>query len=299
MAARLGEVVMSGLSFGESPRWHAGALYVSDWGAGEVRRLAGDGEVDVVARCDSFPLCIDLDADGRLFVVSSATGQLLRQERDGSLVVHAELTEAGRPPWNEVLVAPDGTAWVDAIGFDLGAEDPRPGFVAAVSSDGRVTRVADDLLFPNGMALLDEGATLVVAESYGHRVTAFDVGPAGSLLRRRVWADLGEGTPDGVCADADGALWYADVPARRCVRVREGGEVLDVVELDRGCFSCVLGGPDGRTLFVVTQDWGEPSSGEGGAVVAVRVDVPGPGAPDRDQLVSRRSGRSTARRRPR
>ena len=275
MAARTGRVVVSGLAFGESPRWRDGSLYVCDWGAGEVRRLDGDGCVQVVARCDSFPLCVDLDPDGRLLVVSSTTGQLLRQEPDGSLVVHAELDGAGDPPWNEVLVAPDGTAWVDGIGFAFGEEVPRPGFVVAVAADGAVTRVAEDLLFPNGMALVDDGSTLLVAESYGHRVTAFDVGPAGTLHGRRVWADLGEGTPDGICADAQGALWYADVPARRCVRVREDGEVLDVVELERGCFSCVLGGPDGRTLFVVTQDWGQEPSGAGGAVVAVRVDVPG------------------------
>ncbi len=270
-----GEVVLDGLGFAESPRWRDGALFVPDWAAGEVHRVGPDGRAEVVARCASFPLCVDLDAAGTLLLVSSGTSELLRQELDGTLAVHADLSSAGSPPWNEVLVGPDGTAWVDAIGFAFPDGDPRPGYVVAVRPDGSVVRAADDLMFPNGMALVDGRATLLVAESYRHRITAFDVRPDGGLDGRRVWADLGEGTPDGVCADSEGALWYADVPAQRCVRVREGGEVLDVVTTDRGCFSCVLGGDDGRTLFVVGQRWGGPDEGASGRVLAVRVGVPG------------------------
>jgi len=275
MARRIGEVVLDGLGFGESPRWHDGHLYVSDWATGQVHRVSPDGRHEVVARCDSFPLCIDLDPTGVLHLVSSGTSQLLRQEPDGSLVVRADLSAAGGPPWNEVVVAADGTTYVNAIGFDFPEAEPEPGYVVAVRPDGTVDRVADGLMFPNGMALTDGGATLLVAESYRHRITAFDVAPDGGLGSRRVWADLGDGTPDGICVDSDGALWYADVPAQRCVRVRAGGEVADVVEHDRGCFSCALGGVDGRTLYVVGQQWDGPDERPSGQVVAFRVDVAG------------------------
>ena len=138
-------------------------------------------------------------------------------------------------------------------------------------------------MFPNGMAITDDGATLIVAESYGRRLTAFDIADDGALGNGRVWADLGEGVPDGICLDASGAVWYADVPNRRCVRVREGGEVLETITADRGCFACMLGGDDRRTLCIVAAEWGGPQGmGEGdptGQVLAVEVDVPGAGRP--------------------
>lgn len=144
-----------------------------------------------------------------------------------------------------------------------------------VSPDGRARVVADDLAFPNGMTLTRDGRVLLVAESYGGRITAFDVGADGTLTGRRAWADVGEGAPDGVALDADGALWYADVPNQRCVRVREGGEVLQTIDTERGCFSCTLGGADGHTLFLVTADWPmTPGRSPSGQVLARRVDVP-------------------------
>lgn len=258
------QVLLGGLAFGESPRWHEGRLWVSDWGAGEVLAVAADGSREVVARVGSFPMCIDFLCDGRLLVVSSEQSRLLRREPDGSLVTHAELGSAGAPPWNEVVVDGADGAYVNAIGYDFPDGDPAPGYVVRVGADGSVRRVAEDLAFPNGMALTADGSTLVVAESHASRLTAFDVTADGGLANRRVWADLGDGAPDGICLDAEGAVWYADVPARRCVRVREGGEVLQLVELDRGCFSCALGGPDGRTLFLVAMRWGDDGGEDGG-----------------------------------
>ena len=135
-----------------------------------------------------------------------------------------------------------------------------PGIVELVAPDGSARQVADGLAFPNGMLIMPDDRTLIVAESYAKRLTAFDVADDGGLSNRRVWAELGDGEPDGICADAEDAVWYADVPNKRCVRVREGGEVLQTVELDRGCFACALGGDDGRTLFMVAQEWNGPVS---------------------------------------
>jgi sugar lactone lactonase YvrE len=144
--------------------------------------------------------------------------------------------------------------------FDFAAGPPpgerAPGFVALVRPDGSATVVADDLAFPNGMAVTPDNATLIVAESYRNRLSAFAIEADGSLGARRVWAELGDGVPDGICVDAEGAVWYADVPNRRCTRVREGGQVLDTVSLDRGGFACMLGGPPADpTLYVVTAHW--------------------------------------------
>jgi sugar lactone lactonase YvrE len=138
--------------------------------------------------------------------------------------------------------------------------------------------VADGIAFPNGMAVTPDNATLIVAESYAGRLTAFDIAADGSLSARRVWADLGDAAPDGICIDADGAVWYADVPHRHCVRVSEGGTRLDTVELDRGCFACMLGGTDGRTLFIVGQEWNGPEAAGGGARTGRVVEVPAPAA---------------------
>ena len=147
-----------------------------------------------------------------------------------------------------------------------------------VTPDGEARQVADGVAFPNGMAVTPDDATLIVAESYANRLTAFDIAADGSLSDRRVWAELGGGYPDGICLDAEGAVWYADVPNKRCVRVREGGEVLETVELDRGCFACMLGGEDGRTLFMVANEWRGPASMTGGERTGQVLTVDAPAA---------------------
>lgn len=275
------DVLTSGAGLGESPRWHDGRLWYADWLAGEVLAVAPDGTVEVVVRVDTFPFCLDWLPDGRLLIVSGGDGRLLRREPDGSLVTHADLTAVTAPPWNDIVVDGRGNAYVDAIGFDFPDGEFRPGVLALVTPDGAVRQVADGLEFPNGIAVTPDNGTLVVAESYGNRLTAFDVAADGGLSGRRVWAGLGDGVPDGICVDAEGAVWYADVPHQRCVRVREGGEVLATVELDRGAFSCALGGTDGRTLFVVTNEWAGPEGmgGRTGQVVTVPAPAPAAGWP--------------------
>jgi len=273
-------VVVAGRGLVEAPRWHDGRLYFSDWTAGEVVAVDDAGRTEVVARVRSLPLCSAWLPDGRLLIVSSAEGRLLRREPDGSLVTHAELGAAG---WNDIVVDGRGNAYVNSVGYDMTAgEAPRPGHVVLATAGGAVRRVAEDLAFPNGMAVTADNATLVVAESHGERLTAFDVGGDGGLTGRRVFAELGE-APDGICVDAEGAVWYATVPGRRCARVADGGRVLESVELDRGGFACVLGGPDRRTLFATVADW-RPDLPElvpagSGQVQAVRVGVPGAGWP--------------------
>ncbi|MCM2417231.1 SMP-30/gluconolactonase/LRE family protein [Streptomyces sp. RKAG293] len=272
--------LLSGRGLLESPRWHGDRLYFSDWSAGEVVAVDLQGRSEVIARVKSLPLCTAWLPDGRLVIVSSPDGLLLRREPDQSLVVHAEL---GMPGWNDIVVDGRGNAYVNRVGFDpLAGEAVEPGFVFLAAADGSVRQVADDIMFPNGMAVTADNSTLIVADSYRHGLVAFDIGADGGLSGRRVWADLGEGTPDGICTDAEGAVWYADVPGRRCVRVAEGGEVLRVVELDRGGFACALGGPDGTTLFMVAAEWrgmSELVAPGSGQVLGVEVDVPGAGWP--------------------
>jgi sugar lactone lactonase YvrE len=273
-------VLVSGRGLVEAPRWHGGRLFFSDWTAGEVLAVGADGQTEVVARVRSLPLCSAWLPDGRLLIVDAAEGRLLRREPDGSLPTHAELGGSG---WNDIVVDGRGNAYVNNVGFNMMAgEEPRPGHVVLATADGTVRRVAGDLAFPNGMAVTADNATLIVAESYGPRLTGFAIDGAGDLAGRRVFADL-EDAPDGICVDAEGAVWYATVPGRRCVRVADGGAVLETVELDRGGFACVLGGPDRRTLFFTAAEW-RPDLPElvpagSGQVCAAPVTVPGAGWP--------------------
>jgi sugar lactone lactonase YvrE len=226
-------------------------------------------------------MCIDHLPDGRLLIVSSADRRLLRQEPDGSLVAHADLAALSVHPWNDIVIDGRGNAYVNNIGFDFPGGEFAPGIVALVTPDGVARQVADGLAFPNGMAVTPDNGTLIVAESYGKRLTAFDIASDGSLSGRRIWAEVDD-HPDGICLDAEGAVWYGDVGNQRCVRVGEGGEVLQVIDLDRGCFACVFGGPDRRTLFMTVNEW-RGADGMGGTregqVLAVKADVPGTGWP--------------------
>ena len=223
-------VLMTGIAFGESPRWHEDRLWFCDWGAQELIAVDLEGRSEVMARVPSFPFCIDWLRDGRLLIVSAAERRLLRTEPDGS-----------------------------------------------------ARQVADGVAFPNGLVVTPDNSTLILAESYANRLTAFDIAADGSLSNRRLWAGLDRGVPDGICLDAENAVWYADVPNRRCVRVREGGEVLQTIEVDRGCFACMLGGADRKTLFIVAREWGGPASmvdqGRTGQLLTAMVSTPGAGWP--------------------
>jgi sugar lactone lactonase YvrE len=278
------EVLIDGLAFGESPRWHDGRLWLCDWCAQEVIAVDGGGRSEVMARVPTgLPFSIDWDADDRLLVTAGAESLLLRQEADGSLETHADLGHLPAAGLNEIVVDGRGNAYVNGAGFDLMAgEEPAPGMVAVVSPDGTPRAVAGDLAFPNGMALTPDDRTLVVADSYAKSLVAFDVQADGSLANRRTWAEV-EGPPDGICFDAEGAVWYGCVPDKTCVRVREGGEVLERIELDRGCFACMLGGADGHTLFVVVTEWRGPTGmldgARSGQVLTVRAPAPHAGRP--------------------
>jgi sugar lactone lactonase YvrE len=272
--------LMSGLAFPESPRWHDGRLWFSDWAAHEVIAVDLQGTSEVIARVPSFPMCIDRLPDGRLLIVSANEGLVLRGEPDGSLVTHADLTGLSDHAWNDIVVDGRGNAFVNNIGFDFPGGEFAPGIIVMITPDGSARQVADGVAFPNGMVVTPDDSTLIVAESYGNKLTAFDVAADGGLSNRRVWADLPDAAPDGICLDAEAAVWYADVPNRRCVRVREGGKVLQTIDLDRGCFACALGGADGRTLFLLTNEWGGPENmAEGKRMGQVlTTEAPAPGA---------------------
>jgi sugar lactone lactonase YvrE len=240
------QILLTGLAMGESPRWRDDHLWFSDWGAQEIVAVDVDGNAELVVRVAfSLPFCIDWLPDGRLLIVSGQEGLLVRREPDGSLITHADLSSLSNKFWNEIVVDGRGNAYINGS----------PGIVALVTPDCSVRQVADGIAFPNGMAVTPDNRTLIIAESHGKRLTAFDIASDGNLSNRHVWADLGDGAPDGICLDAENAIWYADVPNKRCVRVREGGEVLQTINLDRGCFACMLGGPDKKTLFMIATEW--------------------------------------------
>lgn len=271
------QTLLTGIALGESPRWRDGRLWFADWGAREILAvdLQGDREV-IVDDAPLLPFCIDWLPDGRLLVVAGRDGRLLRREADGSLVTHADLSDLARTPWNEIVLDGRGNIYLNNTGFDFPGGEFAPGSIAVITPDGTLKQVAADVAFPNGMVVTPDSATLIVAESYASRLTAFDIKADGSLANRRVWAEIEGSAPDGICLDAENAVWYADVPNQRCVRVREGGEILQTIELDRGCFACTLGGTDGRTLFMLAADWHGPSSLSGGARMGVLLTTAAP-----------------------
>jgi sugar lactone lactonase YvrE len=253
------EVLCTGLGLVESPRWHAGRLWFSDWIAGEILAIADAGGCEVMVRHNSLPLCFDFLSDGRLVLVSNQEQALLTVEGHGGLDRYADLSTLSRFGGNDIVVDGRGNAYVNSPNFDFAAGPPdgpvQPGFVALVTPDGLAGVVAEDLAFPNGMAITADNHTLLVADSYRHQLIGFDIVADGGLSGRRVWADLGEDAPDGICLDAEGAAWYADVPHQHCVRVAEGGRILDTVALDRGGFACMLGGTDTAHLYIVAARW--------------------------------------------
>jgi sugar lactone lactonase YvrE len=286
MSPALGEprVLLTGLVLGESPRWHDGRLWLADWGAGEIVAVDIEGRSEVVVSdVGRLPFSIDWLPDGRLLVVSGREGRVLRREPDGTFVTHADLNGLAEPPWNEIVVDGRGNAYVNNTGFDFPGAAFAPGSIALVSLDGEARRVAGGVAFPNGMAVTPDNRTLILAESYANRLTAYEIAPDGGLSEGRSWAEVDGGYPDGICIDLEGAVWYADVPNRCCVRVREGGEVLQTIELDRGCFACMLGGDDGTTLFIIANEWRGSSemldAARTGQVLAVEAPAPGAGWP--------------------
>ncbi|HJZ82981.1 MAG TPA: SMP-30/gluconolactonase/LRE family protein [Pyrinomonadaceae bacterium] len=270
------KTLLTGLAMGESPRWHEGRLWFSDWGAPEVIAVDLHGNRETVVRTSfGLPFSIDWLPDGRLLIVSGRENRIVRREPDGSLHTHVDLGNISDQGWNEIVVDGRGHTYVNG----------GPGIIALITADGSARQVSDGIAFPNGMAVTPDNGTLIIAESHGKRLTAFDIAEDGRLSNRRVWADLGDGVPDGICLDAEGCVWYADVPNKRCVRVREGGEVKQTVNLDRGGFACMLGGFDGKTLFMVATEWrgmdkiAEVAQARTGQVLTIEAPAPHVGWP--------------------
>ena len=246
--------LLTDIVIGESPRWHEGRLWFANWGTDEIVAVDLDGNSEVAAKGPGgLGWSIDWLPDGRLLTTGEG---LMRTEPDGSRVSHADMSPAGVNDFNEIVVDGRGNIYVNGGADFAPGEGEPPGFIALVTPDGSVRRVADGIAFPNGMAVTPDNSTLIVAESFAARLTAFDVADDGGLSNRRVWAD-GVG-PDGICMDADGAIWTGvgqAGPQNVVGRVRDGGEVLDKVHLDLPCFACMLGGEDGKTLFMLVADW--------------------------------------------
>jgi sugar lactone lactonase YvrE len=247
-------VLATDLVIGESARWHDGRLWLSNWGAQEILTFDLEGHREVITRVPTtIPFSIDWLPDGQLLVVAGPEQRLLRREPDGSLIDHADLT--GLPGGlNEIVVDGRGTIWVNGGSDFYPDEGVAPGFIAAISPDGVVRQVADGIAFPNGMAVTEDNSTLIIAESFAGKLTAFEITDGGDLVGRRTFAEV---LADGICADAEGAVWTPSWYENEscCLRVADGGQVLDRIPLDQSGFACALGGADGRTLFMLTADW--------------------------------------------
>lgn len=278
------KTIVSGLAFAEGPRWHGGALFFSDMHGRRVLRLAEDGRLETIATLDAATSGLGWLPDGRLLVVAMEPRKLMRLEPDGRVVEHADLSAIATYHANDMIVSPEGVAYVGNFGFSLfPVGEPRMATLARVSPQGEVSAAATDMFFPNGIALSEDGGTLVVAESARFQLTAFTIGPNGELSDRRSWAALGEGSaPDGLCLDQEGAAWVAIPHQHRFVRVREGGEVLETIPTEAHPLACVLGGRERRTLHMAVSHELEPQAclaNPSASILSTEVEVPGAGRP--------------------
>jgi sugar lactone lactonase YvrE len=277
------ETLLDGLTFPEAPRWHDGRLWFSDFYTHRVVAVDPAGRAETMVEVPQRPSGLGWTPDGALLVVSMLDRCLLRVEQ-GVTRVLADLSAVATGPCNDMVVDGRGRAYVGNFGYDRHkGEPPRTTCLARVDPDGRVTRAAEELFFPNGTVITPDGRTLIVGETQSHRLTAFDVAPDGRLDNRRVWAALDERVfPDGICLDAEGAIWVSDARGAALLRVREGGKIDGTVSTgSRYAFACMLGGADRRTLFVCTSTGSGPAMADkrDGAIETVRVDVPGAGLP--------------------
>jgi sugar lactone lactonase YvrE len=275
------ETLIDGLRFPEGPRWREGRLWFSDMHARQVLAVDLDGRTEVVVTVPGDPSGLGWLPDGRLLVVSMRDRRLLRLDPEGLALV-ADLSGLAPFHCNDMVVDARGRAYVGNFGFDLhGGQAPVATGLALVLPDGRARVAAADLRFPNGTVITPDGRTLIVAESFGARLTAFDVAEDGSLANRREWARMVRAVPDGICLDAEGALWVASPVGGAVLRLREGGEVTHRIEVEHEAFACMLGGPERRTLFLCTAAHSDPSRTHErtGRIEWVEVDVPGAGLP--------------------
>jgi sugar lactone lactonase YvrE len=286
-------VLAEGLYFPEGPRWHDGALWFSDFQDHAVKRCTPTGTVTTEVTTPQHPSGLGWLPDGRLLIVSMQDRKVLRREQDGTLVVHADLNHVATWHCNDMVVDAQGRAYVGNFGFDLETAirtqtvdeimtNHATAVLARVDPDGSVHTVARDLHFPNGSVITPDGRTLIVGETLGSVLTAWDIAADGSLSNQRVWAPLAPRTADGICLDADGQIWVANPFAPEVFRVAEGGEVTDTVETSQPCYACMLGGDDGRTLFALTAasaSEAEVAAARSGKIETARVTSPRAGRP--------------------
>lgn len=286
------EPFVRGLNFGEGLRWHEGRFWYSDFHQHRVSSVSPAGDVRTELEIDDQPSGLGWLPDGRLLVVSMIRQQVLRREPDGRVTMHADLSGLAKFHTNDMIVDARGNALVGCFGFDLdkfttehGAaalwtpEGPPKATIMRVTPDGKTSIASSEHRFPNGMAIVDGGRTLIVAETFMPGLTAFDLAPDATLSNRRVWASLVGTTPafapDGICADSEGAIWCANALAPECVRVGKGGAILDRVETSANAFACALGGPNGRSLLIATAQARGPDKPPSGMLEIAHVTVPG------------------------
>ena len=291
-------VVVDGMTFTECPRWRDGTLYFADFYSHRVLSVVPGSDPQEVVTVPQQPSGLGWLPDGRMLVVSMIDRKVLRQEVSGELVEHADLSAIATGHVNDMVVAPSGIAYAGNFGFDLMAREPFvPAPLARIDPDGTVSVASEPLFFPNGSAITPDGSTLVVSESFGNRMSAFDIAADGTLGPRRDWAALGPPpttddlptvlgsavfAPDGMCLDAEGCVWVADAVGNRVMRLAEGGEVLDEIPTGDGCFACMLGGEDGRTLFLCVAPDAQVdarAAARQARILAATVDVPHAGTP--------------------
>ncbi len=283
MATLTPQVLLDGIVFPEGPRWHKGKLWFSDIFAGKVMTVDLAGQAAVMASVPERPSGLGWLPDDRLLIVSMRNQRLLRLDPDGLHTV-ADVSPLVKGDINDMVVDSQGRAYIGSMGYDVFAgEAHAPGNIVLVTPEGNARVVADQLEMPNGPVITPDRKTLIVAESFGHRLAAFDIAPDGALSGRRVFAELGEGVPDGICLDAEGAVWVSSPFTHEFVRVREGGAIAERIALSgKLAVACMLGGEDRRTLFLLTAETTMEDLGRGqskGYIETVRVEVPGAGLP--------------------
>ncbi len=276
------KILLTDLTFPEGPRWHEGRLWFSDFYAHEVVAVDMAGQRETIVKVPGQPSGLGWTPDGRLLVVSMTDRRLLRLD-PGGLVEVADLSALANYHCNDMVVDEQGGAYVGNFGFNShdGSEFKAADLIR-VDPDGAVSVAAEGLAFPNGSVITPDGGTLIVGETRGNILSAWDRAADGTLSNRRVWADLNGGFPDGICLDADGAVWVADPRNKETIRVLEGGEVTDRVSTgEMGSFACMLGGPERRTLFICTclQSGPDTAALRSGRIETVEVKVPGAGWP--------------------
>ena len=273
------EILIDGLAFAEGPRWRDGRLYFSDVPAGMVHSVDTAGNLKTEAEIDGFPSGLGWLPDGTLLIARGAPAAIVRA--DGS--VYADLSDVAAFPPNDMIVDPRGRVFVGTCDIGgIGSGAPSPSQLIQVDPDGTVTVVDGDMRFPNGPVVTPDGDTLIVAETFGAGLKAFDISGDGPARDKRQWAAVDGSLPDGICLDAEGAVWFADALGQKAVRVKEGGEVLGEVVPQQACFACTLGGEDMRTLFIITGAFVAPEENlrnRPGRIEFTTVDVPGGGSP--------------------